>query len=37
MAPTLFNVYTNNQPIGEEIQHFAYADLVHIRSGRNNN
>lgn len=31
MAPTLFNVYTNDQPIGEQTQHFAYTDAnVHI-------
>jgi len=26
MTPTLFNVHINDQPIGEETQHFKYAD-----------
>jgi len=34
MAPTFFNVYTNDQLIGKETQHFAYAnDLAVMTQG----
>jgi len=36
MAPTLFNVYTNDQPIGEETQHFAYADDLAVMAQGDN-
>lgn len=36
MAPTLFNVYTNDQPIGEDSQHFVCAnDLAVMAQGDN--
>jgi len=30
LTPMLFNLYTNNQPIPEDIKHFLYADYLAI-------
>lgn len=36
LSPILFNIYTNDQPIGEETEHFLYADdLVATAQGDN--
>ena len=35
LSPVLFNIYTNNQPIGENTQHFLYADDLALAAQHN--